>query len=266
MAALVMANIRALSGVARAAMAPGAKLSCDENDRARNSLSELRRHGEGVLHPVRESRLRHAGVPARLLRHDYVFRFGGRPVFRACPVSLCAIRAALALLFPCRRKATYSRWTFEFVGMTPELEAVRWYLQRYGNVPGLKKFMDDIEAHQRTGYVWSTDKAFMMARPVIKEYMWLVTEPTFAFDVRCVDAWYIWLAAGDMNVLWELMPYPLPFIGWARREDDEPRFYLTDYLRAKCKSNPLFIPTYSKCSSSWAEVESINRQSRVRRN
>lgn len=79
-------------------------------------------------------------------------------------------------------------------------------------------FRQDLEAHLLHGYVHSTPTAFVMARPVsVLADEALILDPWHNFPREEQDAWLIWLAAGDLASLLTLFPYPLPFIGWQKR-------------------------------------------------
>jgi len=78
-------------------------------------------------------------------------------------------------------------------------------------------FRRDLEAHLLQGYVHSTPEAFVMARPVCATAPEVeIVNPWHAFPRERWDAWWIWLAAGDLASLMPLFPYELPCIGWQR--------------------------------------------------
>lgn len=84
-------------------------------------------------------------------------------------------------------------------------------------------FMADLLPHLAHGYVHSTPEYFVMARPVLSTASPAeIANPWHQFKEP--DAWFIWLMAGDMAACWRRFPYPLPFIGFARR-DKAARFY-----------------------------------------
>lgn len=75
---------------------------------------------------------------------------------------------------------------------------------------------DDLERHVRHGYVFSSPRYLLLGR-------------------RVGHGWFIYLAAGR-NCLREflrLMPYYLPYIGWAREAKgrEKVRWYQTDRVR-----------------------------------
>lgn len=68
----------------------------------------------------------------------------------------------------------------------------------YAKMPGYN-FQKDLALYIRTGYVFSGPDYFLLGR-------------------RVGDGWFIHCAVGEgaMRKFWDLMPYHLPRIGWAR--------------------------------------------------
>lgn len=84
-----------------------------------------------------------------------------------------------------------------------------------------------MEAHLLHGYVFSTPSAFLMGRPIAKDAPHaLQADPWYVFPFDECDCWMVWLAAGDVAEMIRLIPYPLPWLAWARR-DGALRFYQT---------------------------------------
>jgi hypothetical protein len=83
-------------------------------------------------------------------------------------------------------------------------------------------FRNDLEAHLLNGYVFSTPEGFVMARPVsILANEALILDPWHKFETP--DAWLIWLGAGNLSPFLDMFPFPLPFLGWQKR--NRLRFY-----------------------------------------
>jgi len=84
-----------------------------------------------------------------------------------------------------------------------------------------RTFVEDLEAHFRHGYVFSTPDHFLMARTVCKDApREFLADPWHQFDN--VDTWLIWLAVGPcaMSVktfCLTMQPFPLTWVAWARR-------------------------------------------------
>lgn len=86
----------------------------------------------------------------------------------------------------------------------------------YDLEPCDRTFFEDLAIHRRYGVVIDTPKVFVMGRPVRKDApISLVLDPTYRFSDP--DAWLVWLLAGDLQEALRLMPYPLPWLGWQRR-------------------------------------------------
>lgn len=81
-----------------------------------------------------------------------------------------------------------------------------------------RSFDDDLAAHLKGGYVFSTPDAFVMIRPV-RSFAdeRLIVDPWVKFEREDCNAWLVYLAAGDLASLLPLLPYPLPLIGWERK-------------------------------------------------
>ena len=86
----------------------------------------------------------------------------------------------------------------------------------YEREPCARSFREDLEAHLLNGYVHSTPRFFVMARPVdMLADESLILDPWHTFEHP--NAWLIWLAAGDLRPALELFPFELPFLGWQKR-------------------------------------------------
>jgi hypothetical protein len=80
-------------------------------------------------------------------------------------------------------------------------------------------FRDELEAHLLGGFVLSTPTAFVMGRPIARVAPHaLQADPWFQFPSESCDCWLVWLASGDLASIWRLVPYPLPWLAWARRD------------------------------------------------
>ena len=44
-----------------------------------------------------------------------------------------------------------------------------------------------------------------------------IKSPHVIFGKTVENAWFIWIYVGDIAKIESLMPYPLPHVGWARR-------------------------------------------------
>lgn len=112
--------------------------------------------------------------------------------------------------------------------MIPAVEAARVYERE----PCSHDFEHDLYWHLIGGYVFSTPEYFIMGRAVDRE-----APEHLLLDVKncfgAPNAWLVWLGAGDMSKLPEVMPYWLPWIGFQRR--NRLRWYRTEELL--CRMN-----------------------------
>ncbi len=94
-----------------------------------------------------------------------------------------------------------------------------------------RTFEEDLMLHLKYGYVLSVPTAFVMARPVnmYMEYD-IITNPIFS-KFSEVNAWWIYLLAGDIREVIRHIPFQLPYVGW--EIDNKPRFRPLDRIRRK---------------------------------
>lgn len=80
-----------------------------------------------------------------------------------------------------------------------------------------RTFPQDLCLHLRYGWVLSSPSFFMMGRPVLHTAPEsLILNPTYRFNAP--DAWLVWVAAGPHpRDLYRHMPFPLPYLGWQKR-------------------------------------------------
>jgi len=109
-------------------------------------------------------------------------------------------------------------------------------------------FVDELEAHLLNGCVFSTTRAFLMARPVPRRADVLDAWQTWPTE-QC-DAWYVWMGVGRIEELLALMPYPLPWLGWTRigRRRAETLWVLTARLRRRASAR---VERLHKSTAQW---------------
>lgn len=86
----------------------------------------------------------------------------------------------------------------------------------YRREPCARTFTEDVEAHFMGGWVFSTPRFFVMARPV--KFAWgddVVLNPFVLSSDP--DMWHVWIAAGDWREALKHAPFPLPWISIERR-------------------------------------------------
>jgi hypothetical protein len=84
------------------------------------------------------------------------------------------------------------------------------------SIPDIIPFEEALSAHLLFGVVISTPNVFFMARPVDSTADSLgYDDPWLTYDVP--DTWHIYLAAGDLTLIGGLVPYPLPWVSFVRK-------------------------------------------------
>src|SRR4029077_19298097 len=102
----------------------------------------------------------------------------------------------------------------------------------YWRFPQPRSFEEDIALHRVTGYVIDTDDVFLMGRPVRHDVpVEAILCPHVSFAREQCDAWFIWACAGNVKAMPDFAPYPLPLVGWARRNDRIRWYWWEDAFR-----------------------------------
>lgn len=116
--------------------------------------------------------------------------------------------------------------------MTPAQQAAAVY----GREPCARTFIEDLDAHLVNGYVYSTPDFFAMGRPVCS--LWPhkdIINPWITFPRESWDCWFVYLVAGDMLKAWSSFPFPLPKIGFEKR--NRIRYYRFELLETHLLGN-----------------------------
>ena len=78
-------------------------------------------------------------------------------------------------------------------------------------------FFSALNAHFLHGFVHSDSSAFLMIRPVgTGSTREMIVDPLCQFREESCNAWFVYLAAGNLPDLFSLAPYPLEFICYER--------------------------------------------------
>ena len=112
-----------------------------------------------------------------------------------------------------------------------DVKAFQDGLDFYAQIGG--DLLADIAAYATLGgYVFVTPQSLMFGKAVRKDG----GNPDDQWNVVGPDAWYVRFAAGEGSVsdFIEKIPYPLPFVGWARRLKDKPvKFFKYDTIQRR---------------------------------
>jgi hypothetical protein len=88
----------------------------------------------------------------------------------------------------------------------------------YAQSPHLECFEDDVAAHVRTGYVFVTPTSILLGRAVPRDADdALISDPWHAFAPSECDAWFVWLAVGNLPEITSFIPYEQKWIAFARK-------------------------------------------------
>lgn len=107
----------------------------------------------------------------------------------------------------------------------------------YDNEPCARTFLQDLELHLTSGYVFSTPRIFLLGRPVPRSADPRdIVDPVvdFAAMGSKLDCWHVYLAAGDLLEFFRFEPFPLPYFSWER--ENVLRFYRRDHVIRLCQS------------------------------
>jgi hypothetical protein len=90
----------------------------------------------------------------------------------------------------------------------------------YDREPCARTFQQDLDFHFRFGFVFSAPRFFIMGRPVIKGAPpAAIVNPAVQFNGEECDCWHVYLMAGDLAKIWEIVPWPLPWCSWERKNE-----------------------------------------------
>lgn len=102
----------------------------------------------------------------------------------------------------------------------------------YASEPCARTFEEDLRLHLKFSYVHSTPEYFIMGRPVTMDAAYSdITDPIVQFSEP--DAWWVYLASGDLKSFFTIKPFDLPYVGWER--DNKARFYRADKVSRLCQ-------------------------------
>ena len=100
----------------------------------------------------------------------------------------------------------------------------------YENEACARTFDQDLLLHYLHGFVFSTPDYFIMGRPVDRHAdSAAIVNPAHTFARAKMNCWHIYLMAGDCAAAWAIMPWPLGWFSFERR--NELRFYPAERIR-----------------------------------
>ena len=110
----------------------------------------------------------------------------------------------------------------------------------YETEPCPRTFERDLWLHLCGGCVFSTPDLFVMGRGVARSApVAEIVDPSVIFDRERQDCWWVYAAAGDLARMPQLLPYPLPWIGWERK--NVPRIWPIERVLELCEANRVSV-------------------------
>lgn len=113
--------------------------------------------------------------------------------------------------------------------MTPR---TRTYIEYCKQLPHEWSFECVEQSHLLAGYCVSTPEYYVCARPVIKGDV-RMDNPMRQFNLEQCDCWFVWMAGGDLRLLWTILPHDLQWVAFYRHGTGRVRYYDTDKLRRR---------------------------------
>ncbi len=113
------------------------------------------------------------------------------------------------------------------------MDAYRMYAERFGD-DGVKwlTFGQYLECYMNNGYVVSTPKMFICARPVPRDaHPDDIGNPLLPFPVEDCDAWFVAIMAGDPRLCWTYYPLDLKYVGYQRSAEEPIRWFNNNRYR-----------------------------------
>ena len=93
-----------------------------------------------------------------------------------------------------------------------------------------RTFHDDVDLHMLNGYVYATPDIFVMGRPVDKTAPHNdILDPAVTFHRDDWNCWHCALYAGNLSILFTLLPFELPYASFQKR--NKLKFY--SYIKIK---------------------------------
>jgi hypothetical protein len=120
--------------------------------------------------------------------------------------------------------------------MTPYAQMEDWYRTH----PAVRPFGLYVEWHLQGGLVAATPDYFVMGRAVSsKAQPWRIQESMQVWPREQQDCWYIFAMCGDLEKVWQGLPYELPWIAFNRHNRKELNFVSLPRIRSLCHGKHL---------------------------
>jgi hypothetical protein len=112
----------------------------------------------------------------------------------------------------------------------------------YEKYPQERSFAEDERLYRRYGHVIETGDVFIMGKAVntAAEHREIVT-PSETFLRRDQNGWFLHAMSGNLLSMYGVMPYHLPYVGWARRDGPIKWHLVEDARRHISSCVPMFV-------------------------
>lgn len=128
--------------------------------------------------------------------------------------------------------------------MTPRLrmmlESRTWKDQEFN-------FTEIEREHLSAGYCVSSPDYYICAKPVIRDHPEM-ENLNFSFNPEECDCWFVWMASGDLRLLWTVLPHDLRWTAFYRHGTSRIRYYNTDKLRRRSHGRQSTKSTTKTCT------------------
>ena len=119
----------------------------------------------------------------------------------------------------------------------------------YRLYPQRGTFAGDEALHRITGVVIEGDDYYLLARGVhSKAAPEAILAAHVGFPRHVQDCWFIWAYCGSLKKIRSLEPYPLPLLGWVRRNGSL-RFYDKEDIGKRCESRHTIFACLGRIST-----------------
>jgi len=122
------------------------------------------------------------------------------------------------------------------------------YLAYVDQAPHEYSFEGVERAHLAQGYCISTPDYYICARPVISGHS-KMDNPQHGFKLADCDCWFVWMAGGDLRLLWTILPHDLPLTAFYRHNTGRIRYYNTNQLRRRSHGRKDTTEACTSCST-----------------
>lgn len=110
--------------------------------------------------------------------------------------------------------------------------------RKYRDNPQERSFDVYLDWHMRHGFVFATPDFFVMGRAAAKGILERVGVALQPVEPEFQDTWYVHAMAGDLRLVWSILPWPLPYVAFERLRGGRRELTVlqTDRIRRLCEA------------------------------